>query len=313
MSRAADWKRGGFTFLLLVTTALLVLGLTLPSLRTESVLSSSAHSILGGIKDSFVTGNIFLGLVILCFSVIFPTLKLFTLVVIWTRDVDQDEEEKKILWLAVLGKWSMLDVWVVAIFVGAVRLGVLAGFEAEPGIYVFAGAILGTMVCTFVMERAKGYRPKLPDLEDPRRRSLLGRALNAAAIVSFAVGISTPMMEVEKLVFWSSEYSLLGALRSLWKEDQIALALMLAFFVLLVPAIHLVGLALLRWVEDLPQRLRRAVVFLEEWAMLDVFALALLVVVAQLSGMASLTPRIGLLSLLVASALVTLDSRLLRR
>jgi paraquat-inducible protein A len=64
-----------------------------------------------------------------------------------------DEQRKKVLfWLKILGKWSMLDVFVVAIVIVAVKFGLMAKAEPRAGVYVFGAAILLSMFLTFSVD-----------------------------------------------------------------------------------------------------------------------------------------------------------------
>ena len=51
-------------------------------------------------------------------------------------------------WMHLYGKWSMLDVFVVAILVVAVKLGAIANVEMRYGLYAFAASVLITMFIT---------------------------------------------------------------------------------------------------------------------------------------------------------------------
>ena len=51
--------------------------------------------------------------------------------------------------IETLGKWSMLDVFVVALLLVSVKLGVLAKVEVHYGLYVFATSVLLTMGLSF--------------------------------------------------------------------------------------------------------------------------------------------------------------------
>jgi len=46
------------------------------------------------------------------------------------------------------GKWSMLDVFVVAVLVVSVKLGAIASVEMRYGLYAFAAAVILTMYVT---------------------------------------------------------------------------------------------------------------------------------------------------------------------
>lgn len=54
-------------------------------------------------------------------------------------------------WVSHYGKWSMLDVFVVALLLVIVKLGVLATVEVHYGIYMYAAAGLLIMLCTTII------------------------------------------------------------------------------------------------------------------------------------------------------------------
>jgi len=81
------------------------------------------------------------------FSVLFPALKILLLALVWNVEREDSERHRRHLrWLSVYGKWSMLDVFVVALLVVSVKLGALAQARVEYGIYVFAASVLLTML-----------------------------------------------------------------------------------------------------------------------------------------------------------------------
>jgi len=46
------------------------------------------------------------------------------------------------------GKWSMLDVFVVAVLLATVKLGAVANVQLHYGLYLFAAAVILTMIVT---------------------------------------------------------------------------------------------------------------------------------------------------------------------
>jgi len=50
--------------------------------------------------------------------------------------------------LSLLGKWSMLDVFVIAIIIVPIKLGALASAKAEIGIYYFGASIILAILAT---------------------------------------------------------------------------------------------------------------------------------------------------------------------
>ncbi|MBS1172673.1 MAG: paraquat-inducible protein [Proteobacteria bacterium] len=83
------------------------------------------------------------------FSVVLPVLKILLLdKLLRARDGDTDRLKKHLRWMHLYGKWSMLDVFVVAVLVAAVKLGAIASVDLRFGLYAFAIAVVLTMYVT---------------------------------------------------------------------------------------------------------------------------------------------------------------------
>jgi len=138
-----------FILSLLVAAGLLITGLFMPVLTFKEMLCfKTTFSVLSGIQNLWQQKQPILALIILLFSVIFPTVKLFALLGLWFVKVPNQRRIVIINRLELLGKWSMLDVFVVAVTVVTVKLGFMIKAEPRIGIYIFASSILLTM---FVM------------------------------------------------------------------------------------------------------------------------------------------------------------------
>lgn len=301
----------GIPVLLSVTCVLLGAGWLVPIATFDTATGSDSHSIVMGIVELFRSGHHVLGAVIVAFSIVFPAVKVVALIRVWGAAVE--DEAEKITWLGLLGKWSMLDVYVVAVFIGAIELGILAEVRSGPGVWVFGAAVLSSMVSTRWIEHAKGVETRIDRSGIEGIRSLPARLLSVSTAVLFVAGLALPLMEVEKWTFWSNDYSVLGSIGSMWAGGELAPAATLAIFVVLAPALHFGGMLAARFLERPPVRGLRWLVLLEEWAMLDVFALAVVVALVQAAGLAAITPRAGLACLLGAAALSGIDYWLFRR
>ena len=142
-------KMGYIAFLLAASLILLILGLFLPAIHLrELVVFQSTFSVITGIINLFHEGHIVLGIVIVLFSVIFPIGKLIALSLIWFQNVSAEKKALYIKWLEILGKWSMLDVFCVAVTVVITQISHLAKAEARIGIYFFGASIILTMITT---------------------------------------------------------------------------------------------------------------------------------------------------------------------
>jgi len=307
------WKEAGRPLLprALVWAATLVfaLGLSVPVVTFRTGLAHDTFSVLGGIVDLAREGDELLAGIVLAFSVVFPVVKLVLLQHALHGPLSAERRARLVHALERLGRWSMLDVFVIAILIGAMHLGILSEASAEPGIHVFAAGILLAMLATrSVLGLLREAPVELVILPSGRA----ARALSLLALALFLLGLFLPLIVVEKFRFFDREYSVLDATRRMFTEGERGLALAVAFFVVLLPLARLLGLVWLRCARR-PERFARAVLALEEWAMLDVFGLALLVVVAKLGSVASVEIRAGFWVLLLAAALSLRDSWALRR
>jgi paraquat-inducible protein A len=118
--------------------------------------------------------------------------------------------------------------------------------------------------------------------------------LSAATLV---VGLSLPLMKVEKMIFWKNEYSVFTGIVGLVQENQILLAAILFFFSMVFPFVKLTALLVLWWVrlaESRRQKVLRWLGILGKWSMLDVFAVSILIVVVKLGPLAKVQPQPGL-------------------
>lgn len=132
--------------LLLLAIGTLPVGMLLPLLEVEKMwFWESSYSVLSGIGGLWESGELLLALVLLCFSVLFPIFKLSTLVVLWWRPMTSEVRATWLNRLEWLGRWSMLDVFAVAILVVAAKLGILAECRPQSGVYVFGAAVLLSM------------------------------------------------------------------------------------------------------------------------------------------------------------------------
>jgi paraquat-inducible protein A len=137
-------------YLIWLATLLLVIGLAAPIITLKKfILVENTFSVLSGVIELLQNGQVFLFLLLTGFSVMLPILKLRVLYLLVSRKEAMQPRVRKLLhWMHLYGKWSMLDVFVVAVLVVAVKLGALVDVEMRYGLYAFAGSVLLTMFIT---------------------------------------------------------------------------------------------------------------------------------------------------------------------
>ena len=140
--------------MILLSFGLLYMGLSLPLMKVEKlVLWKNEYSVIQGVHGLWDEGQITLAAILFFFSIVFPMVKLTALAFIWFVPLPEQKRQLVLHWLGLLGKWSMLDVFVVAILIVLVKLGPLAKIEAQRGVYWFAAAIVLSMITSMYVER----------------------------------------------------------------------------------------------------------------------------------------------------------------
>jgi len=134
--------------LLLLAGGLLVMGLLTPILTLEKFyFFSNTVSLWSALKQLAAEAEWGLFVLVGSFSMLFPILKILMLLLIWNLEDARGEGHRRHLrWLEQYSKWSMLDVFVVALLVVSVKLGALVEANVEPGIYAFAASVILTML-----------------------------------------------------------------------------------------------------------------------------------------------------------------------
>ena len=140
--------------LLVAASVALFFGLRLPLILVEkAVFLSNEYSVWTGVVGLWEDRSYLLAAVVFFFSFVFPIAKLFVLGWIWFAPTSATRRRAWLRHLENLGRWSMLDVFVVAILIVATKLGPLADVSPRPGIYWFCSAILASMLATIRVRR----------------------------------------------------------------------------------------------------------------------------------------------------------------
>lgn len=133
--------------LLLIALVFLVIGVSAPLLTLEKMyFFENTVTLISTVKGLFIQKEWFLFTVIAVFSLCIPVIKIAGLVLILNLEYAKNSFWDKTLHvIEIVGKWSMLDVFVVALLLVSVKLGVLAKVEVHYGLYAFATSVLITM------------------------------------------------------------------------------------------------------------------------------------------------------------------------
>ncbi len=141
--------------LLVAALVCLVGGLTLPIMEVRNFwVFHGSYSIIDGIVVLIEQGDAFIAAFVAAFSVLLPAAKILGLLVLWQR-VRQGRHLSSRLpaLLEAIGKWSMLDVFVVALIVFAAKASMLADANVAPAVIPFVASIVLTIYCSSSIKR----------------------------------------------------------------------------------------------------------------------------------------------------------------
>lgn len=145
-----------------VSIVLFFLGITLPMFSLQKFfIINDQFSLIGGVLALFNKNEYFLALVIFSFSVLTPIVKfIFSWIVLSIDEVNADKRLFAIRKLSAICKWSMADVFILAILAATIKLGGLATVEVHIGLLFFAAYVLLSMLLTHRLLSAYRLQPK---------------------------------------------------------------------------------------------------------------------------------------------------------
>ena len=121
----------------------------LPILEIEQLGIKSKSSILSGIIELFHHGSYFVGTVVFIFSIAFPLTKIVLLLELSLLEMLHRKHKAFTLRLMEqLGKWSMMDVMLLAFMVMLVKLGEVVEFHLGPAIVAFVMCVAMSMIAS---------------------------------------------------------------------------------------------------------------------------------------------------------------------
>jgi len=146
------------TWALLIAAALLYIPAnTLPVMSFYSLGNGQPDTILSGVFRLWVHGQWPLALVVFTASIMVPLFKLITLgflLISIQRKSAWRAQERMHLYKVIeyVGRWSMLDIFVIAILVGLVQFGNFARVDANAGSLSFAAVVVLTMFAAHTLD-----------------------------------------------------------------------------------------------------------------------------------------------------------------
>lgn len=134
----------------------LIAGYALPVMAIKKLAFwDNDYSLLQGTWAIFKEGDYFIAAIIFLFSIVFPSAKLLLLALLWYLPVRPARRDRALRWMHHLGRWSMLDVFVVAVLLVMSKASFMVSVQPRIGVYLFTAAIVLSMVLTFRIDQLK--------------------------------------------------------------------------------------------------------------------------------------------------------------
>ena len=292
---------GGRRFLLsmaiLAASVCLALGVTLPIIKlTKFVFFNYEHSLISTVGSLLQSGQYFLGLAVLIFSIVLPVLKLFYLLLLSTLPIHElSRLHRQLRALEWLGKWSMHDVLVLSLTIFFIKSQGVWDAKSLNGVYFFTAAVLLMILAyawlrTDVMDDryAATHGPVAPPQKLSAFRNIILSFLIILSTVFFALGITLPSIKFTTVYVWKNEHSLGSIILALYQNNELFLCVVIFIFSILFPFLKLFYLLTLVTSPDMPNEFRSKSISVMEWlgrySMTDVMVLALIIFYVNSSG-----------------------------
>ncbi len=125
----------------------------LPILEIEKLGHHHATSLLGGTVDLLLHGSWLVGIIVLLFSIVLPLVKLIALLELsWIGLTHRQHRAWTYRLVELAGRWSMMDVLLLALLVTMVKLGDLVSFRLGPAVLAFVLCVVMSMVASIMFD-----------------------------------------------------------------------------------------------------------------------------------------------------------------
>ena len=146
------------TWALLITASILYIPANVLPIMTVSTLGQgSPDTIMSGVITLLKHGMLPIAAVVFIASILVPTFKLVGLgLLLYSVQRRQPLSARQRIWMyrfiEFIGRWSMLDIFVIAILVAVVNFGRIASVEANLGAVAFASVVILTMLAALTFD-----------------------------------------------------------------------------------------------------------------------------------------------------------------
>ena len=216
-----------------------------------------------------------LAVLVVAFSGIFPFVKLGILAWFCGAGRIADPGRRVLAWVERLGKWSMLDVFLVCIILTLTSGQLLVGAKPLEGISVFVAAIVLSMIAGETLSSGLQHAAPKPSSPKQFRHSAWLLPLSGLVLVG---ALRYPFLQIHDWFVADKSYSIMGVVPALRQAGATLPGQVIGLFLIAIPVATWVLTCAWWWRVRKGERDRTVYQLMllgRRWSMLDVFALAL--------------------------------------
>lgn len=163
-SLAPHWWHSRRAAAALVISALILYApaILLPLMRLEMLGHSTEASIVSGVGELLAARHYFVGGVVLVFSLVLPPLKMLALLLLAGGWLAGSRQARLHHWVELVGRWGMLDVFVVAVLVAFVKLGDTVTIQPGIGLALFTSCVVLSLLASLCLHLPSLWEDEAP-------------------------------------------------------------------------------------------------------------------------------------------------------
>lgn len=286
-----------------VAFSLNVFVLLLPFMRLRQGLTVEPYTLFHSVKLLWSGGLYVLAALVVAFSIAFPFAKLAVLGWVALAPTREGWQPRLFHVVEKLGKWSMLDAFLVVIILALTSRQLFVGAEPAAGLALFIVAIMLTMVAGEVL--ARGLAATAPAASPAAAQA--GHTGNgwwlALAGLALVATLTLPFLRIHDWRLVDRSYSIVSLVPILWIQGAWLASALTALFLVAAPLAVWVASAAAWWRRRAADRHAAPtaldwIALAQRWSMLDVFGLALAVFALESEGLMRTEVRWGALALI---------------
>lgn len=142
------------TWAMLITSMILLFPANLLPIMTVTYLGEKEpNTIIEGIEHFIQSGDYFIAIIIFFASILVPIFKVVGIMLIMISIQKRWKtwlKHRTLMFRVIkfIGRWSMLDIFVIAVMVALVNLGTLTTIKPAPAATYFAAVVISTMLAS---------------------------------------------------------------------------------------------------------------------------------------------------------------------